>query len=104
MSIEQNLLARRAFEQFGLKGGSFAYGIFSVALTIGMFHFLSWVWFPYGALAAILIIYALVLMNNMWWLHKYSKEGRAIKQTSNQTSNQTSKENNIKTKSKREVN
>jgi hypothetical protein len=79
-SIEKNPIAKISFEKFGLYGGTLIYWIFSI------FTFLIAVWLlshpariiapnnPEGvALYFIMMLYALVIFNNLYFLFRYNK-------------------------------
>ncbi len=70
--IERNPGAKYFFETFGLWGGSFIYGIISVATLFAFFFIFSWVFSERVALYIIFIFYGFVLLNNTYFLLKYS--------------------------------
>ena len=80
LSIEKNPLAKAFFQQQGLLMGSIFYGIFSVLCFIAFMFLLSWTLKFLGvdnslsiSLYVIIIFYGLVIVNNFYFLLKFSK-------------------------------
>lgn len=73
LSIEKNPLAKKSFENFGLLWGSIVYGLVSIITMILFFLLLRWSFNEYIALYSFFIIYGIVIVNNLFFLLKYSK-------------------------------
>lgn len=79
-SIEKNPFARSMFQKFGLLYGTIIYGIFSLATfffaMLILYYPCKW-WAPTNAwnvaFYILCIFYAFVLMNNTYFLLRYSK-------------------------------
>lgn len=80
LSIEKNPLAKAFFQQHGLLYGSIFYGIFSIICFIAFMFLLSWTLKSFGinnslsiSLYVIIIFYGLVIVNNFYFLLKFSR-------------------------------
>ena len=80
VSIERNPLAKFCFQKTGLLWGSIIYGIFSLGtfmLALWLFSFPARAWAPDNAVAVsfyvMCMLYSLILMNNFYFLLRYSK-------------------------------
>lgn len=78
-SIEKNPLAHWFFEKFGIVGGSFLYWLFSIATMFFSYYMIKYTLslFTTGAeniaLYILVILYFLIIGNNLFFLLKYSK-------------------------------
>lgn len=72
-SIEKNPVAKMFFEKYGLLNGSILFGIISVISLFLVFFVLDWIFNERIALWIIFIFYGAVLMNNTYFLLKYSQ-------------------------------
>lgn len=71
--VEKNPLAKWFFEKFGLAGGTVIYWFISLG-TVFVFYYLFTIPFsPRVALYIVMMLYAFVLMNNFYFLLKYSR-------------------------------
>ena len=70
--IERNPVAKFFFERCGLWGGTFLYGIISVLTLILFFFIFAWIFSERVALYIIFIFYGFVILNNSYFLLKYS--------------------------------
>ena len=70
--IERNPAAKFFFEKYGLWGGSFVYGLISIATIILFFFVMSWIFSERVALYIIFLFYGFVILNNTYFLLKYS--------------------------------
>ena len=80
LSIERNPLAREFFKQQGLVWGTITYGLFSILGFITAMFLLNWALKLFYvsnslsiALYIIMIFYGFTLMNNLYFLLKFSK-------------------------------
>ena len=80
LSIEKNPLAKAFFQQQGLLMGSRFYGIFSILCFIAFMFLLSWTLKFFGinnalsiSLYVIMIWYGFVILNNTYFLLKFSR-------------------------------
>lgn len=71
--IERNPLAKRLFEMYGLLGGTIVYWFFSIVTLFGAFYLLSLAFGERISLYILIMFYGLVIMNNFYFLLKYSK-------------------------------
>jgi len=79
-SIEKNPIAKASFEKFGLFGGTIVYWIFSVitfVVAVWLLHYPARIIAPqndYGvALYAVMILYGIIIFNNLYFLLRYNK-------------------------------
>jgi len=79
-SIERNPVAKFTFQKFGLYGGSAIYWVFALAtffFAILLFYYPAKAWAPGTAVPVafyvMCIFYSFVIMNNFYFLLKYSK-------------------------------
>lgn len=80
LSIEKNPLAREFFKQQGLLLSSIVYGIFSFLTFIVALFLFHWTLKSFGvtnslsiSLYIVMVWYSFVLMNNLYFLLKFSK-------------------------------
>jgi len=73
MSVEKNPLAKYIMEKTGIVFGNFIYAIFSLLTAFIGFFILRKFLGEDIALISILVIYALVITNNFYWLLKYTE-------------------------------
>ena len=80
LSIERNPLAREFFKQHGLALGSITYGIFSILTFLAALFLFHWCLKSFGvtnslsiSLYIIMIWYGFVILNNLYFLLKFSK-------------------------------
>ena len=80
MSIERNPIAKKAFQRFGLYGGTVVYWFFSLAtffFALLLFYYPAKAWAPQNAwgvaLYVMMIVYSFVIMNNFYFFLRYSK-------------------------------
>ncbi len=80
LSIEKNPLAREFFKQHGLIWGTITYGIFSFLTFLVFMFLLNWTLKLFNvtnhlsiSLYVIMIIYGIVILNNLYFLLKYSR-------------------------------
>ena len=80
LSIEKNPVAREFYKQHGLAWGSITFGIFSILLFIAALFLIHWTLKSFGvtnslsiSLYCIMIYYGFVIMNNTYFLLKFSK-------------------------------
>ena len=71
--VEQNPVAKWFFEKYGLWGGSFVYGLVSLVMLFIGFFILSYFFNERIALWVAFIIYGFVIINNLYFLLKYSQ-------------------------------
>jgi len=71
--VERNPLAKFFFEKFGLWGGSFIYGLISLAVLFIGYFILSALFNESIALWTAMILYSIVIINNLFFLMRYSK-------------------------------
>lgn len=70
--IERNPAAKFFFERCGLWGGTVLYGVISLLTLIIFFFIFSWIFSERIALYIIFIFYGFVILNNTYFLLKYS--------------------------------
>ena len=80
LSIEKNRLAKEFFKQHGLVWGSITYGLFSIICFFVVMFLLHWCLKLFHvtnslsiAFSVLVVWYGLVLINNFYFLLKYSK-------------------------------
>ena len=80
LSIERNPLAREFFKQHGLIWGTITYGLFSILCFITAMFLLNWALKLFHisnslsiALYIIMILYGIIILNNLYFLLKFSK-------------------------------
>jgi len=73
LEVEKNPMAKYFFEKLGLFFGSVLYGVVSFILAMIGFLVISYFFGDSKALWVIFLIYGLVIINNIFFLLKFSK-------------------------------
>jgi hypothetical protein len=74
LQIEQNPLAKWFFKKSGLLWGSIFYSIISITVALIAYFSFRTLWGSEVAIGIVLIVYIIVLINNLGWL--FFKYGR----------------------------
>ena len=71
-NIEKNPVARWFFRAFGLWGGTVVYLVISLITLMIAFYFLNTLFTPQWSLYILMMLYGLVIINNVYFLLKHS--------------------------------